>query len=352
VGQRVGCDRWFGMMNPADPNALPVSGAAWQPFTFGGVAAFARAGWARLLLVAGLAAMLLGGIALWFVRTAWFPPVRRAIANLPAAAELRGGRLSWPAPGRAKLADTPFLSLAVSVEGLAGPELGGDLQLTLGTTSLRVASLFGYREFPYPRDAAIPLGRTAAEAWWWTWEPYLALGSLGLVAVGVLGVWLALGLALAAPLRVYAALLGRCLTLGGAWRLAVAALLPGALAVGMALAAYILRRLGLAELVLSHALQLLVSVAYLLVAPMRLPAIANSGAAAEAGLGSPTNPFGAGAGGVSRDTATAVPQALRGSPANAGGGGAARGGGRQPAEAPPAGDAPFDASGGEERTLP
>lgn len=281
-------------MDLAKPHVLPAQGAAWQPVTFDGVAAFAHASWYRLLLVAGLVAAILGATAVWFVRTAWLPPLRRAIVSLPAQAEIRAGRLFWPVPGRVTLADTPFLGVAVATDGVAIPVLGGDLQIVFMADALRVTSLFGYRDFEYPQNARIPLGRTEVEAWRGAWEPYMMPGLAVLVAGGAFTGWLVLGALLALPLRVYAFLLDRSLTLGGAWRLAVAALLPGALMVAVVLAVYILRRVSLAELLLGHALQVLVGAAYLLVAPTRLPPDEADGYGAALGFGSRTNPFSTG----------------------------------------------------------
>jgi hypothetical protein len=205
--------------------------------------------------------------------------------------------------------------------------------------------LFGYRDFAYPSGADIPLGRSTVQAWWGAWEPFVTMACLGLVTVGLLVVWVGVGALLVLPLRIYTVLLDRSLTLGGAWRLAVAALLPGGLLVGLALGAYVLRRLALAELVLGHAVQVLVSVIYLMIAPTRLPP-ARSGELelTAGGRGERTNPFGGGVGETAGDPPGGSVRGPSASVFRAGDVTSARGAVPRPSGSETSGDVPFNPS--------
>jgi len=57
---------------------------AWQPLTFGGVAAFAAAPGGRLLAVAALVALLVSAAVWRLAVTVWSPTISMAIARLPA----------------------------------------------------------------------------------------------------------------------------------------------------------------------------------------------------------------------------------------------------------------------------
>src|SRR5688572_4766444 len=89
---------------------------AWQPLTPRGVAAFAHAPLRRLLLVQFLVALLVAGVVAWFFADRYFPLVSKAIAQLPAASEVRGGQLNWQGASPLLLAENRFLALSVDLE--------------------------------------------------------------------------------------------------------------------------------------------------------------------------------------------------------------------------------------------
>ena len=71
----------------------PRPAVAWQPFTPRGIAAFAHATFGRLFLLQVVFALLAAGAVIWFLRTAWCPPVREAIRNLPASGAIPTRRI-------------------------------------------------------------------------------------------------------------------------------------------------------------------------------------------------------------------------------------------------------------------
>ncbi|HNQ89516.1 MAG TPA: hypothetical protein PKM73_12935 [Verrucomicrobiota bacterium] len=258
-------------MDPQLP-ATPSPRCPWQPLTFRGVAGLAVTSPSRLRTVATLAALVLGGVILHYVATAWMPAIHTAVRQLPPAGEIRDGRLVWPTEGPVVLADTPRLTIQVDPRGTARDTQGSDWSITFGPTALRISSLLGMSEIPYPTAWIIALNRPEIEPRWGAWRPHLLLATALVSALGFLVLWNVLALLLSAPVKAYCLLLnrrsdGRCCR-----RLALAALLPGGLAMGLGLLGHTLGYLQPAELLLVFGIHLLVDLVYLTGAPWALPA--------------------------------------------------------------------------------
>jgi hypothetical protein len=98
-----------------------------------------------------------------------------------------------------------------------------------GRTNFWTFSLLGYAEWPYPAGWVIAANRPELEPWWGAREPVLLLASGGLVVAGLFLVWAALAMIYAGPVWLLAFYANRDLRLKECWRLANAALLPGAI---------------------------------------------------------------------------------------------------------------------------
>jgi hypothetical protein len=253
---------------PAPVQPLPI---AWQPFTFGGVAAFARVSTGRTLLVAALMAAVIAVISGRFLWTAWYPVIEVAIGRLPATGAISEGRLAWPTNHLLVLGDNAFLSLVVNPAPLARAGQSADLQFELRPDSLECSSLAGYVSCPYPEGLRIPLNRPEIEPLWGAWGPYVRLGLPLLASLTLLVLWIAMAALLVLPIRLYASLAGRRVTLAGSGRLAVMAFMPGAALMCVAMALYTDHRLTLVELLAVNGVHLVVGLAYLALAPLRLP---------------------------------------------------------------------------------
>lgn len=245
---------------------------AWQPLTFAGVAAFGRASLGRVVLVALVFAALVGGVTVWLLYSAWCPVLQQAMARLPGSGEINDGQLNWPLATPVALADNNFLAIQLNPTGQARFSQSADVQLEFGPRAVEVGSLLGYVSVPYPRGWIIGLNRTELEPLWGTWEPYLLTGLGVAVVLGLVAVWLLLGLLLALPTWGCVRLLRRVATFGGCSRLATAALLPGAAVLAIALFVYGHQRLTVPELLLAAAFYPVVSFVYWLCAVRRLPA--------------------------------------------------------------------------------
>jgi hypothetical protein len=95
---------------------------------------------------------------------------------------------------------------------------------------------------------------------------FCMLGFFGLIAC-----WWLMALAYVFPVLGIAGATGRDLTFAGAWRLANAALIPGALLVCLTILLYGMHRVSFASLLLAWVLHLPVGWVYAGIAPFRLP---------------------------------------------------------------------------------
>jgi hypothetical protein len=261
---------------------------AWQPLTFDGVASFAGGSLGRLLLVESIVAVVVAVAAMSLCWLAWFPAIDQAIDRLPAGGVVRQARLEWPEMLPQTLADGPFLGIVV-VGNLPG-EIGqvADVQVELGHTRWKMRSLLGYWDGPYPEGWRIELDRSTAVPWWGARRPFLlaAVGVGALLALQI--IWAALALAYVPVVALITYLLDRSPGWFGCWKLAFAALMPGALLMAVAMLLYALNQLPLVGLLGAGGLHLVLGWGYLLAAPLRLP---RKGGAVRK---SPGNPFGKG----------------------------------------------------------
>jgi hypothetical protein len=216
-----------------------TSPPAWQPFTFGGVAAFARARVGRLLLAEAVAALLLGAICVGFLQHAFVPVIFQAIEEMPEGAKIAGGRLSGV--NTTIISATRHLGLAVTPEPRADIGQSSDIQFQFRPSNFRVGSVFrpdwGW-EFGYDPAITLDLSRANLEPWWGAWRPVcLAVAGVSVV-VGLLIIWAALALIYTVPVKLLAWFADRDLTWNGAWQLSAAGLLPGACLLGLAIFLY------------------------------------------------------------------------------------------------------------------
>jgi len=264
-------------------NATPHR--AWQPLTFSGVAAFAGETFTRLWMVQLIVSILVAGSMVWTLETGWFPVIEQAIDGLADNAEIRNRQLEWPNDRSTPLAENSFLSIRVDPDGIVSTDQGADIQLVFTKTGLKVRSLLGFVEASYPAGWAMSLRRADVRAWWGAWRFFLPIG-LGVMVVLCLFInWSALACLYCFPVRVIAFYLDRAVTWRSCWRLAAAALLPGALVMSGGLVLYSLHRIELVGLLFAWLLHVIVAWVYVAYSPTRLPRLGNPPASRK-------NPFG------------------------------------------------------------
>jgi hypothetical protein len=223
-------------MEPLPPGRSPPT--AWQPFTFGGVAAFASASGVRLLALLLVTGLFLGWGVVSYLRTACYPAVEGAVLRLPPDGGIRRGVLFWPTNSVVELGNTRLVSLVVNPESAPVPGQAADVRFELTARALTAQSLFGYWVLPYPLSAQVPLNRAEIEPLWAAWRPHVQVVLPAGVVLALLLFWIVLALLVAPGLRLLAALGRREVTLGGCWRLALAALMPAACGTAFGLLLY------------------------------------------------------------------------------------------------------------------
>lgn len=244
---------------------------AWEPLTPRGVGAFAGASSRRLLLVQLLVALLAATSVVWFLEQAWFPVVRRAIQQLPAEGEISDGQLIWEGNTPVQLDGNRNLGLAVDLYHSGRLGRVAELQVEFGRHDLRVYSVPGYVVIDYPPDWSVGFNRTELEPWWGAWEPVILLFAAALTIGGLIATWAVLATIYCAPVWLITLFENRDLSWRQSWRLAGAALMPGALFFSAGIVCCSLGWIDLIQLGAVGALHLVIGWIYLFISPLFLP---------------------------------------------------------------------------------
>jgi hypothetical protein len=242
----------------------PTKTKAWQPLTPHGVAAFAHAKRRRLLWVQLVFAVLAAITVVWFLRIAWFPTVREAIRQLPARGEIHMGKLVWRGTSPQLLAEGRFLAFTVDTNHTGELKSTAHFQIEFGPDTARVFSLFGFRDFPYAKDYVTAFNRTDLEPWWGAWEPPILWITFGCIIIALLLSWTVLTTLYAFPVWLAAFFMNRNLNFWNSWKLAGAALMPGALLMTVAFFFYGLGVLDLIRLLVAFGVHWIVGWVYLI----------------------------------------------------------------------------------------
>lgn len=244
---------------------------AWEPLTPPGVAAFAGATWGRLWFVQLLVALLAAATVVWFLKTAWFPVVSAAIRELPAQGEIRESKLSGLNDTPQLLAESRFLAFVVDLPHAGRMRSPAHVQVEFGRTDIYVLSLLGYRQLAYPPGPGFRFNRIDLEPKWGAWQPPVLWLAFGAVVAGLMLSWMLLATVYCLPVWLVGFFANRQLNFGASWKLAGAALLPGALLLATAIFAYGLGLLDLVQLAAAFVAHLVIGWIYLFAAPWFAP---------------------------------------------------------------------------------
>jgi hypothetical protein len=244
---------------------------AWQPLTLRGVSAFAGAPLRRLLLVQFVVALVAAASVVWFLHRAWFPIIGEAIRQLPTQGELRSGRLDWQGPTPSRLAEGRFLAIVVDLDHAGEARSPAHVQVEFGRADCKVYSLFGYARAAYPQGRTVAFNRGELGPWWGAWAPAILAIAAGLVVGSLMAIWACLATVYFLPAWLVGFFANRELSLGGSWRLAGAALMPGALVMCAAMVLYGWGALDIVRLAVAAALHLVMGWVYVVASPLRLP---------------------------------------------------------------------------------
>jgi hypothetical protein len=209
-----------------------------EPFTPRGVAAFARAGFNRLLLVQFIFAALAAFAVAWFFCENSFPTVQAAIESLPPDSEIGSGGLIWHGDSFLKLAEGRFVAFDVDIIHSGQFRSTADFQIEFGHETIRVFSLFGYSDFLYPQNETIAFNRTGLDPQWKAWRAVILFLIILATMVSLLLSWWILATVYFLPVWLAGFFTNRDLDLRASWKLSGAALLPGALLMTAAILGY------------------------------------------------------------------------------------------------------------------
>lgn len=249
--------------------ATPAPGA-WQPFTFGGVARFAYAGIGRLLAVSAFIALLCGAAIAALFALGWAPVIDQSIHVLPEEAVIRNGIFHWPRSAPEKLGGNSFLAIFANPAALNIPKEAAALQIELHDSRFILRFLVGYTPIPYPRDYIISLDKSELGPLWGAWKPALISAVLIASMLLLMLSWAILALLYAPIAALIAFYCDRRLRFTGAWKLACAALLPGAVLMSFGTFLYALGEITPLLFSLIAAAHLLLGWIYLLFSPLCL----------------------------------------------------------------------------------
>lgn len=258
--------------------------SAWQPLTPRGVAAFARSSSGRILLVQLVTALLAAGAVAWFLGTDWFPTISAAIDRLPMQGAIQSGRLDWIGDSPQSLAESRFLAFAVDLKHEGQTRSPAHVQVEFGQDDVRVYSLFGRLEAHYPKTYFIAFNFQQLKPWWGAWEPMILAIAAGGVVAGLMIIWAVLATLYFFPAWLVGLYLNRELTLCGSWRLAGAALMPGALLMIAAIVLYGLGGMDVVRLIAIAGLQAVLGWFYLVLGSLSAPKLRTD-------VGIKANPF-------------------------------------------------------------
>lgn len=203
---------------------------AWQPFTFGGVAAFADARFGRVFAFLLVSALIVALTVVWFLRVFYAPVLLQAMRNMPETARITNGVLEGIS--EPVIAESKLLALAATPKSSEQIGQGADLQIQFRPGDVCANSIIwpnrGF-EFEYERGGYLNLARSNLEPWWGAWHPVVYTGIGVEVFLQMMITWILLGTIYMIPARFIGFYMDRDLTFGGAWRLSTIGLLPGAM---------------------------------------------------------------------------------------------------------------------------
>jgi len=243
---------------------------AWEPVTPRGVAAFARAPFERLFVVQSIFALIAAAAVVWLLSDGIYPTIDAAIGQLPDAGEIHAGKLDWRDDSPVLLAEGNILAFSVDLEHGGALRSPADFQFEFGRDSVRVFSLFGEAELDYPAGYIIAANQRDARPAWGAWSPdVLALAAIG-TFLGLMLVWAALATVYFLPVWLICFFSNRDLDFRASWKLAGAALMPGALLLSLSLVFYEIGSFDVVQFCFAFGMHLVIGWIYLFISPMFL----------------------------------------------------------------------------------
>jgi len=241
-----------------------------------GIAAFASATPAHLIIVQLIVAAIVVAAVIWFLRIAWFPVITEAVQQLPETGVIQNGLLSFGGSSPQLLAENARLSMVVDTGHTRTAGQVADVAVTFEKNGLAICGALGCRWLPYEKRYVISFNRAEVEPAWGAWRgPVLALTGIATVLFLFL-CWWSLAFLYTPLVKLIAFFADRFVTWRGAWRLSAAALLPGALLVALAIVLYGFGAIDLFHFTLLYVLHALCGLLFVSTSPLFLPRVADT----------------------------------------------------------------------------
>ena len=242
-----------------------------QPFTFGGVARFAHASVSRLILTSLFFGLVTGLAVSWLATRFWAPVIDEAVAALPPNSSIQGGTLRWPERSGRLLAANHHLSFEVLLRDSPTESASVDLAFEFQPDRLGLRSVLGSASVPYPDHSTFKLNRTALVPTWGAWRAPALFALVPATALLLLLGWSLLAIPYAFLTRAIAAIFRRELNFRTAWKLSVAAQLPGSILMIFAIGLYATGQVSILFIVVMFVAHFIPTLLYLLVSPILAP---------------------------------------------------------------------------------
>lgn len=245
--------------------------AAWQPLTPSGVAAFAFSSGRRLLIVQSIVAILSVSVLLAVLHHAAVPLVQKAVQQLPDEGVIVHRNLVTPLTNVTLLAESRVLAVVADAPGYGMTGLRSDFRIWFRQREVAVCSVFGCMAVRYPRNWEVSFNRREVQPAMEAWIPFVDAGIALVHLASLFLAWTFLATVFCPIPLLVARYSDRALSWRGSWRLAGAALMPGALLATAGLAAYGYGLISLVQLLIVAVLHLMLGWLYLVLAPLSLP---------------------------------------------------------------------------------
>jgi hypothetical protein len=242
-----------------------------QPFTFGGVARFSTARVGRVSFVALVFGLVSGLVVSWLCATCLAPVVDEAVSKLPQTGSIERGVLLWPEKSGRLLAANSFISFDVALQDHQAEGAPVDFSVRFRTNDLALTSLLGTTRLPYPPFSEFEFNHISLSPAWGAWRVPLLVALIPGTALLLMLTWAALALIYSPLPLLIGTAFNREVGFLPAWKLSVAAQLPGSLMMAFALALYSTGKIALIFVLVMLLAHFIPTFIYLLISPFLIP---------------------------------------------------------------------------------
>jgi len=189
---------------------------------------------------------------------------------------IRDGQLASPRLSAEPLAEGRIVAIVVDLRNQSRASLSADIRVEFRKSDWEVCSLFGCIIGQYPKDYLVQFNRPELEPWWGAWEPIILSLVFIIVIASLILSWAVLATLYFGFVRLFAFFKDRELTWGGSWRLAAAALMPGAVWLSAGVFLYGLGVLDLIRFLLVAIFHVVIGWIYLALGALKLPPLSST----------------------------------------------------------------------------